>query len=90
MQQQIRHWLESIGLEFTDMMSLAMVLGLIALISVVIHLVLHRVVLTAIQRRGQHSQHLWQQAITQHKLFQRAALLLQGVIINVQAVLWLH
>jgi len=90
MQQQIRQWLESIGLEFTDMMSLAMVLGLIALISVVIHLVLHRVVLTAIQRRGQHSQRLWQQAITQHKLFQRAALLLQGVIINVQAVLWLH
>lgn len=90
MQQQIRQWLESIGLEFTDMMSLAMVLGLIVLISVVIHLVLHRVVLTAIQRRGQHSQHLWQQAITQHKLFQRAALLLQGVIINVQAVLWLH
>ncbi len=90
MQQQVRQWLESIGLEFTDMMSLAMVLGLIALISVVIHLVLHRVVLTAIQRRGQHSQRLWQQAITQHKLFQRAALLLQGVIINVQAVLWLH
>ncbi|MGO4742915.1 mechanosensitive ion channel family protein [Serratia quinivorans] len=90
MQQQITLWLEKFGLEFSGMMSLLMVLGLIVLISVVIHLVLHRVVLAAIQRRGQQSQRVWQQAITQYKLFQRMALLLQGVIINLQAVLWLH
>ncbi|CAI1728944.1 mechanosensitive ion channel family protein [Serratia entomophila] len=90
MQQQITRWLEQFGLEFGGMMSLLMVLGLILLISVVIHLVLHRVVLAAIQRRGQQSQRVWQQAITQYKLFQRMALLLQGVIINVQAMLWLQ
>ncbi|MEX3242382.1 mechanosensitive ion channel family protein [Serratia quinivorans] len=90
MQQQITLWLEKFGLEFSGVMSLLMVLGLIVLISVVIHLVLHRVVLKAIQRRGQQSQRVWQQAITQYKLFQRMALLLQGVIINLQAVLWLH
>jgi miniconductance mechanosensitive channel len=67
-----------------------MVLGLIVLISVVIHLVLHRVVLAALQRRGQQSQRVWQQAITQYKLFQRVALLLQGVIISIQATLWLQ
>ncbi|VDZ51932.1 Miniconductance mechanosensitive channel [Serratia odorifera] len=90
MQQRIAQWLGKFGIEFTDVMSLVMVLGLIVLISVVIHLVLHRVVLAAIQRRGQQSQRVWQQALTQHKLFQRAALLLQGVIINLQAILWLH
>jgi len=56
----------------------------------VIHLVLHRVVLAALQRRGQQSQRVWQQAITQYKLFQRVALLLQGVIISIQATLWLQ
>lgn len=71
-------------------MSLLMVLGLIVLISVVIHLVLHRVVLAALQRRGQQSRRVWQQAITQYKLFQRVALLLQGVIISIQATLWLQ
>ncbi|EMW1013320.1 mechanosensitive ion channel [Serratia marcescens] len=90
MQQQITRWLEQFGLEFGGVMSLLMVLGLIVLISVAIHLVLHRVVLTALQRRGQQSQRVWQQAITQYKLFQRVALLLQGVIISIQATLWLQ
>ncbi|HEJ7934084.1 mechanosensitive ion channel [Serratia marcescens] len=90
MQQQITRWLEQFGLEFGGVMSLLIVLGLIVLISVVIHLVLHRVVLAALQRRGQQSQRVWQQAITQYKLFQRVALLLQGVIISIQATLWLQ
>ncbi|MBH3123304.1 mechanosensitive ion channel family protein [Serratia ureilytica] len=90
MQQQITRWLEQFGLEFGGVMSLLMVLGLIVLISAVIHLVLHRVVLAALQRRGQQSQRVWQQAITQYKLFQRVALLLQGVIISIQATLWLQ
>ncbi|HBK4604249.1 mechanosensitive ion channel domain-containing protein [Serratia marcescens] len=90
MQQQITRWLEQFGLEFGGVMSLLMVLGLIVLISVALHLVLHRVVLAALQRRGQQSQRVWQQAITQYKLFQRVALLLQGVIISIQATLWLQ
>ncbi|BEN19529.1 TPA: mechanosensitive ion channel family protein [Serratia marcescens] len=90
MQQQITRWLEQFGLEFGGVMSLLMVLGLIVLISVAIHLVLHRMVLAALQRRGQQSQRVWQQAITQYKLFQRVALLLQGVIISIQATLWLQ
>ncbi|WP_164044782.1 mechanosensitive ion channel family protein [Serratia marcescens] len=90
MQQQITRWLEQFGLEFGGVMSLLMILGLIVLISVAIHLVLHRVVLAALQRRGQQSQRVWQQAITQYKLFQRVALLLQGVIISIQATLWLQ
>ncbi|HCR3022399.1 mechanosensitive ion channel family protein [Serratia marcescens] len=90
MQQQITRWLEQFGLEFGGVISLLMVLGLIVLISVAIHLVLHRVVLAALQRRGQQSQRVWQQAITQYKLFQRVALLLQGVIISIQATLWLQ
>lgn len=90
MQQRISQWLERLGLEFSDLMSLTMVIGLILLISVVIHLILHRVVLASLQRNTQQSKHLWQRVVTQHKLFQRMALLLQGIIINLQAVLWLQ
>ncbi len=36
------------------------------------------------------SSHLWLQIITQNKLFHRLAFTLQGIIVNVQAVLWLQ
>ncbi|MFC0227197.1 mechanosensitive ion channel family protein [Serratia aquatilis] len=90
MQQQINQWLLKFRIEYTDVMSLMLVLGVILLISVIIHLVLHRVVLAMIQRNSQQSQRVWQRAMTEHKLFQRSALLLQGVIINAQALLWLR
>lgn len=90
MQEKINQWLSNFGVESTDLLSLLMVLGVILLISVVVHLILHRIVLSVVQRKGQQSQRIWQQAITQHKLFQRGALLLQGVIIYLQALLWLH
>ncbi|STQ13506.1 Uncharacterized protein ybdG [Enterobacter cloacae] len=47
-------------------------------------------VLRAFEKRAQASSHLWLQIITQNKLFHRLAFTLQGIIVNVQAVLWLH
>jgi miniconductance mechanosensitive channel len=47
-------------------------------------------VLRAFEKRAQASSHLWLQIITQNKLFHRLAFTLQGIIVNVQAVLWLQ
>lgn len=90
MQQRLIQWLDTQGLQFSDIMALMMVLGLILLISIVIHIVLHRLVLGALRKHGGQGQTLWQQILTQNALFSRLAFVLQGIIIHIQALLWLQ
>lgn len=81
---------EELGIELTHTTSLAIVFAIILLTAVVVHFILHRVVLRAFEKRAQGSQHLWLQIITQNKLFHRLAFTLQGILVNVQATLWLQ
>ena len=66
------------------------IFGIIFLTAIIVHLILHRLVLRTFEKRAQASSHLWLQIITQNKLFHRLAFTLQGIIVNVQAVLWLQ
>ena len=81
---------EELGIELTHTTSLAIVFAIILLTAVVVHFLLHRVVLRVFEKRAQASHHLWLQIITQNKLFHRLAFTLQGIIVNVQATLWLQ
>ena len=81
---------EELGVELTHTTSLAIVFAIILLTAIVIHLILHRLVLRAFEKRAQASTHLWLQIITQNKLFHRLAFTLQGIVVNVQATLWLQ
>jgi miniconductance mechanosensitive channel len=90
MQQKISLWLTQFGIKHNEILSLLIVLALIVLVSIVIHWVLHRLVLKPLLTHGQHSPRAWQRIITQHKLFPRLAWWLQGIIINIQAILWLN
>lgn len=89
MQQQITDWLKNHGVEFSDVTALASVLGLIVLISIVVHLILHRVVLRFVENRARQSKKLWKRSLFENKLFNRFALMIQGIIIYIQAGLWL-
>lgn len=89
MQQKFSQWLEAQGYQFTDITALVMVLGLILLISVAIHFIFHRVVLRFLDKMAQKSQKRWRKAFFERKLFSRIALVIQGVIIYIQAGLWL-
>ncbi len=89
MQQKFSQWLEAQGYEFTDITALVMVLGLILLISIAIHFIFHRIVLRFVDRMAQKSQKRWRKAFFERKLFTRIALVVQGVIIYIQAGLWL-
>lgn len=71
------------------MTGLASVLGLIVLISVAVHLILHRVVLRFVENRARQSKKLWKRSLFENKLFNRFALMIQGLIIYIQAELWL-
>ncbi|MFC3394755.1 mechanosensitive ion channel family protein [Brenneria rubrifaciens] len=94
MQQNLALWLETQGIQHAGMFALLIVLGLILLISALIHLILHQVVLKRMVLRSLNKTDNvgtpgWKQALTQHNLFNRLAFLLQGIILNIQVVLWL-
>ncbi|WP_411195222.1 mechanosensitive ion channel family protein [Raoultella planticola] len=89
MQELISH-IAALGIKITPTTSLIIIFGIILLTAIVVHFILHKGVLRAFEKRAQASSHLWLQIITQNKLFHRLAFTLQGIIVNVQAVLWLQ
>lgn len=88
--QELITQIEEMGIEINHTKSLIIIFGIIFLTAIIVHLILHRVVLRTFEKRAQASNHLWLQIITQNKLFHRLAFTLQGIIVNVQAVLWLQ
>ena len=90
MKNELVNWLESLELQHAELVYFFMVIGIIAVTSLVIHFILHRVVIRLISHRASQSQRLWQRALFQNKLFSRLALTLQGFIIYTQARIWLN
>ena len=88
--QELISQIAALGIEITPTTSLIIIFGIIFLTAIVVHFILHKGVLRAFEKRAQASSHLWLQIITQNKLFHRLAFTLQGIIVNVQAVLWLQ
>ncbi|MDU2023862.1 MAG: miniconductance mechanosensitive channel, partial [Leclercia adecarboxylata] len=87
--QEFISLIEESGIEINHTTSIAIIFGIIFLTAVIIHFILHKIVLRAFEKRARASSHLWLQIITENKLFHRLAFTLQGIIVNVQAVLWL-
>ncbi|ATF92008.1 Miniconductance mechanosensitive channel [Cedecea neteri] len=88
--QELISALEQYGIQPSHTTSLIVIFGIIFLTALIVHFILHGIVLRAFEKRAQSSSSLSLQIITQNKLFQRLAFLLQGIIVNVQAVLWLQ
>lgn len=88
--QELISQVEKLGIEINHTSSLVIIFGIILLTAIVVHFILHQVVLRTFEKRAQASSKLWLQIITQNKLFHRLAFTLQGIIVNVQAVLWLQ
>ncbi|MBP2167245.1 miniconductance mechanosensitive channel [Erwinia toletana] len=88
--QELISILRQFGIEPDHPTSLMVIFAIILLTAVVVHFILHRIVLRTFEKRARASARLTLQIITQHKLFQRLAFVLQGIIVNVQAVLWLQ
>ena len=88
--QEIISTLKQWGIDINHTTSLVIIFGIIFLTAIILHLVLHRIVLRAFEKKAQASQHLWLQIITQNKLFHRVALTIQGIVVQAQAALWLQ
>ncbi|MCC4265836.1 mechanosensitive ion channel family protein [Oceanimonas baumannii] len=82
-------WLNHYVPQFAQLAYTGIALALIVIISLGIHFVLHRVVLRWVEGRTRGTQRIWRQAFFERKLFGRLALTLQGIIIYIQAGLWL-
>ncbi len=89
MKDKLIGWLETLELQNTELAYFLIIIGIIALTSLLIHFILHRVVIRVISHRASQSQRLWQRALYQNKLFSRLALTLQGFIVYTQARIWL-
>lgn len=88
--QDLLLFLKSYGIELNQKTSVIIMLGVILFIAIIVHFILHRIVLPAFEKRAKASSKLWLHIITQNKLFRRLAFTLQGVIVNLQSMLWLH
>lgn len=87
--QELLSTLKAYGFGLHHPGSLAMASLVILLTALIVHFILYRVVLRTFEKRAGSSSRLWLQIITQNKLFHRLAFTLQGIILNVQAVLLL-
>lgn len=71
------------------MISLIIALSLIIVIAVITHIFMHKGVRVLLEHLTKNSQEIWQKALFEGRLFQRAALTVQAFIIRIQAGLWL-
>ncbi|MBV8044795.1 mechanosensitive ion channel family protein [Pluralibacter sp.] len=88
--QELISTIRQLGIDINHTTSLVIIFGIIFLTAVILHVILHRLVLRAFEKRARASSHLWLQIITQNKLFHRLAFTVQGIVVNAQAVLWLQ
>ncbi|MDY0375959.1 MAG: mechanosensitive ion channel [Desulfobacterium sp.] len=88
-QKFIMEWLETYIPEYADLIFTAIALIWIIFFSLVLHFVLHRLVIKWAGSRVTASRMIWQKALFENKLFNRLAFTFQGIIIEIQAGLWL-
>lgn len=82
-------WLNTHVPDYADWIFTAIALVWIVLFSLAVHFVLHRLLLRWAGSQATASRWIWQRALFEYKLFNRLALTLQGIIIHIQAGLWL-
>lgn len=89
MKVHLQEWLNHLGFENSAQAYVIAAIFVIAITSLIIHWILHRVVLRFLLIGTRSSGHAWVQSTYRRKLFTRSALALQGFIIFAQARFWL-
>lgn len=89
MWQSVENWLSQNGIEMTQLIQISKALGLIVLIAIVVHFILQRGIVGTLKRRADQSRAMWRHALFSGKLFSRIFLVIQGMLIGMQANLWL-
>lgn len=85
----LTRWLPDPFLPYVDLISLAATLFLIFSASLIIHFILHRLVIRALERASQNSRRMWKKSFFERNLFRRSAFFLQGIVLHLQVDVWL-
>jgi miniconductance mechanosensitive channel len=89
MKDYLQHGLQQVGLGNSEYAYVVAVVILIAITTLVIHWILHRVLLSFVSITADATGQTWTQTFYRRKLFTRLLLTLQGVIVYAQVRLWL-
>ncbi|MDM3869373.1 mechanosensitive ion channel family protein [Proteus faecis] len=89
MQQQLLTWIRQFNEEYAQIASLLLVLAIIFLVAIILHFILHRLVLPKISKAISQYDQKWQLSLEINKLFSRFAFLIQGIVVNIQALVWM-
>lgn len=89
MKDHLQHWLQKLGFESSEQAYAIAVIIVIAVTTLLIHWVLHRVVLRFLRISAKESGQVWTQALYRRRFVTRLVLTLQGIIVFAQARLWL-
>ncbi|MGL5304436.1 MAG: mechanosensitive ion channel family protein, partial [Aeromonas sp.] len=89
MKEAFFHWLSGFGIEMTNLMELMVILGLILVASLLLHMMLRRVLLVWLVGLLGKTKQIWVPQPLQQRLFHRLAWVLEGIVLQVQAQIWL-
>lgn len=81
--------LHALNINPTPLISVGIALGLILVIAVITHLVLHKGLQVFLERSAKKTQKEWQTVVHKGPFFKRFAFTVQAVLIQIQADLWL-
>jgi miniconductance mechanosensitive channel len=81
-------WLDKFLPANTELAFDGLVLVWLALFTIILHYFLHGPIFGGVTKLANKAQGNWQQLLLTHKLFQRIAFVIQGIVLQVQAGLW--
>ncbi|MGE9553055.1 mechanosensitive ion channel family protein [Erwinia amylovora] len=90
MYHSILGWLTAFDLPYAPAMTLAAIIAIILIISLIVHGLLHSIALPFLRRFAAKSSRQWPLSIIDTKLFSRFALLMQGVLLQIQLEMFLQ
>lgn len=90
MKDFIKHWFAEFGIELSQLQMGLVMVGVIVVISLLIHWLFHKVMVKVVDKMTRKSRHIWRAILFEKKLFSRLALTVQGIIIYIQINLWLN
>ena len=90
MKKHLISLLRDLGIEPTFLAISISILLIIAITSIVMHLILHKVILKSINKIDKKKRNFITSSLLEENLFQRLALLFQGLIVNWQTTIWIE
>jgi len=90
MKKHLIEFLQSIGIELSVLALSISILLIIILTAAIIHFILHKIILKSIKKIDEKRKNLVTSSLLQENLFERLALVLQGLVVYWQTNIWIE